>query len=232
MHAEEFILIPKRLYTTSQPLVQQILENPNIKQKTTQLSLLQRQADDAGRKPETQEKPEQLCASGNVEEIKPTTSEDGNRENSLRENILNSLSVLSKPKLQKTEKILDLILQSDQLTFDQKNNLMVDEKPTDTNIQQFLYNLQQPNKKIDKANYNLILSALDIKPNLIGNTYAKKLSKVSGIRRKNRRGVSSSTKKEQAPLDSDDGFETPKQEDVNWGVAWQSYKDATTPKTP
>ena len=43
MYAEEFILIPKRMYMSKvSSAKREILENTNIKQKASQLSLLQR----------------------------------------------------------------------------------------------------------------------------------------------------------------------------------------------
>ena len=39
----------------------------------------------------------------------------------------------------------------------------------------FLYNLQQPTKKIDVQKYSRILSALDIAAHLVYNTHAKKV---------------------------------------------------------
>ena len=40
--AEEFILVPKKLYLKDQPLTEQILENPQIKHKSSQLSIVNR----------------------------------------------------------------------------------------------------------------------------------------------------------------------------------------------
>ena len=42
MHAEEFVLIPKRMFVSKQPTRTEILDNPIYKQKVAQLSLLQR----------------------------------------------------------------------------------------------------------------------------------------------------------------------------------------------
>ena len=42
MHAEEFVLIPKRMFVSKQPTRTEILDNPIYKQKAAQLSLLQR----------------------------------------------------------------------------------------------------------------------------------------------------------------------------------------------
>ena len=42
MHAEEFVLIPKRLFISKNPAKEKIFDNPVYQQKATQLSLLQR----------------------------------------------------------------------------------------------------------------------------------------------------------------------------------------------
>ena len=42
MHAEEFVLIPKRIFVSKQTTRTEILDNPIYKQKAAQLSLLQR----------------------------------------------------------------------------------------------------------------------------------------------------------------------------------------------
>ena len=41
MPTEEFVLIPRNMFTTEQPQVSQILNNPLTKNKSKQLSLLQ-----------------------------------------------------------------------------------------------------------------------------------------------------------------------------------------------
>ena len=40
--AEELILVPKKLYLKDQPLTEQILENPQIKHKSSRLSIVNR----------------------------------------------------------------------------------------------------------------------------------------------------------------------------------------------
>ena len=42
MHAEELILIPKRMFTSKNQTKKEVFDNPIYQQKTTQLSLLQR----------------------------------------------------------------------------------------------------------------------------------------------------------------------------------------------
>ena len=42
MTAEEFVLIPRTVYIREQPEIVQILEDPNVKNKATHISMLQR----------------------------------------------------------------------------------------------------------------------------------------------------------------------------------------------
>ena len=52
MHTEEFILIPKRMFASHQPLKKEVLNNPLYKQKAAQMSLLQRNQSNSMEKPE------------------------------------------------------------------------------------------------------------------------------------------------------------------------------------
>ena len=42
MHAEEFVLIPKRMFMSKQPLKNEILDNTAYRNKAAQLTLMQR----------------------------------------------------------------------------------------------------------------------------------------------------------------------------------------------
>ena len=42
MHSEEFVLIPKRMFMSKQPLKSEILDNPAYRNKAAQLTLMQR----------------------------------------------------------------------------------------------------------------------------------------------------------------------------------------------
>ena len=52
MRTEEFILIPKRMFASHQPVKKEVLDNPLYKQKAAQLSLLQRNQSNSMEKPE------------------------------------------------------------------------------------------------------------------------------------------------------------------------------------
>ena len=51
MHTEEFILIPKRMFASHQPVEKEVLDNPLYKQKAAQLSRLQRDQSNSMEKP-------------------------------------------------------------------------------------------------------------------------------------------------------------------------------------
>ena len=52
MTAEEFVLIPRTVYIREQPEIVQILEDPNVKNKATHISMLQR---DSNSKPQEEQ---------------------------------------------------------------------------------------------------------------------------------------------------------------------------------
>ena len=61
-------------------------------------------------------------------------------------------------KIKRAEIVLDFILQSNQITIGEENQLIyIDNTPTDVQVSSFLYNLQQPTKKIDQEVYSRIL---------------------------------------------------------------------------
>ena len=74
MHTEEFILIPKRMFLSDQPVKTEILENPIYKQKAAQLSLFQRNQSE---KTQKENKPVETMSSvyENKEATKEETSE-------------------------------------------------------------------------------------------------------------------------------------------------------------
>ena len=55
------------------------------------------------------------------------------------------------------------------------NVLHIEDEPQEVKVTKFLYNLQQPTKKIDVQKYSKILSELDIAARLVYNTLAKKV---------------------------------------------------------
>ena len=70
------------------------------------------------------------------------------------------------------EKIFD----SDSVSISEENNVLhIEDEPQGVKVTNFLYNLQQPTKKIDVQKYSKILSELDIAAHLVYNIHAKKV---------------------------------------------------------
>ena len=58
-----------------------------------------------------------------------------------------------KHKIQCAEILLDLILQSEALTIGEENKLLyINQEPTSVQVSKFLYDLQQPTKKLVNQN--------------------------------------------------------------------------------
>ena len=79
-------------------------------------------------------------------------------------------------KVKRAELVLDIILQSDIVTIGEESSLIyINNDSTDIQVSPFLYDLQQPTKKIDQEAYSKILLFLQLTPDLVSNTYAKQI---------------------------------------------------------
>lgn len=150
--AEEFILVPKSAYIKNRPIADQILQNPSVREKSLQLSMLQRL-----------EPKQQL----NETDDKPPTS--------LKEKLMEQLKSLTYSEQQKSEYILNAIINSDRISIDNNGWLMIDQVPIDLQAASFLYNLQQTRKDFNKDIYRTILKELDIPEHMVSNSHAKQL---------------------------------------------------------
>ena len=82
-----------------------------------------------------------------------------------------------KIKQKKAAIILKKIFDSDTVSISEENNVLhIEDEPQGVKVTNFLYNLQQPTKKIDVQKYSKILTELDIAAHLVYNTHAKKFS--------------------------------------------------------
>ena len=124
MAAEEFVLIPRTVYIREQEIVQ-ILEDPNVKNKATHISMLQR---DSNSKPQEEQ--------NNFLELEQSSN--------ILEKILSELKSLPKIKLQRAETILKKILASNKFTLDKNLNLEFNRTSTKIPAASFLNNLLQP----------------------------------------------------------------------------------------
>ena len=192
MHTEEFILIPKRKFASHQPVKKEVLDNPLYKQKAAQLSLLQRNQSISMEKPEKALEPVETASKAieTAEEEKEKTepmSEDSEIEPVVKkqrkgedfDSILLELEFMIKNQIKRSKIILDLINQSETVTIGSNDVIHVNKETLGIKASTFLYNLQQPTRKIDIAKYSKILIALNISPPLVANTHAKQILEAS-----------------------------------------------------
>ena len=84
-------------------------------------------------------------------------------------------SILPLSKYLKCEHIVDLIIKSNRAFIGKDEKLLIDNSPTDINAFAFLYNLQQPTKKIDSPDFFELLIVLQIKEGQVFNSNATTL---------------------------------------------------------
>ena len=188
MHTEEFILIPKRMFASHQPVKKEVLDNPFYKQKAAQLSLLQRNQSNSMEKPEKAVEPvetaDKMIETAEEEKTEPM-SEDSEiepvvkKQRKSEDSILLELDFMNKNQIKRSKIILDLINQSETVTVESNDVLHVNKEGLGIKASTFLYNLQQPTKKIDIEKYSKILIALNISPHLVANTHAKQILEAS-----------------------------------------------------
>ena len=87
--------------------------------------------------------------------------------------ILQNLNILAPPKFTRTEKIVNLIKESKNVVIDKNENFIIDGTATRMNVPIFLFDLQQPTKKLSNPDNFKILEALKIKEDLVINSIAK-----------------------------------------------------------
>ena len=157
--AEEFILVPKKVYMKSQPYQTQVLEDPDVKHKSAQLSIINRMRSKEHSEVQTNKKLPEEDTDVNV--VNENRAENSNKR---AVQVLKTLSsLLPNSKFLKCENIVDLIKKSNRVSIGEDENLLIDNSPTDINAFAFLYNLQQPTKKIDSPDYFELLKVLQIK---------------------------------------------------------------------
>ena len=195
MHAE-FVLIPKRMFISKNPTKEEIFDNPMYQQKATQLALLQRTNSNFER---NNEKKVQDADTNNDRLIKRTKSSGDvtsdadvvrtesflsddseiepivkKRRDSAFDSIMLELKLVDENKTKRAAIILNKIFNSNNSSISEETNILhTNNEPQGVDVRSFLYNLQQPTKKIDWSNYSKILS--DISADLVYNTDAKKL---------------------------------------------------------
>ena len=198
MHAEEFVLIPKRMFISKNPTKEEIFDNPMYQQKATQLALLQRTNHNFERNNEkkvqdadtnTDWSIKRTKSSGDVtsdaddvrsesffsddSEIEPIVKK---RRDSAFDSIMLELKLVDENKTKRAAIILNKIFNSNNVSISEETNILhINDEPQGVDVTSFLYNLQQPTKKIDLSKYTKILSELDLSADLVYNTHAKKV---------------------------------------------------------
>lgn len=156
MSAEEFILIPKNMYVQQSPIVEQVLNNPQISSTGQQLSILQRfRPSSSAPEPEISEP------------IQPTKS--------MKETVIESLLPLSDIQSKRSSHIYDALLLNPKFSLDTNAQIEIGSKPTGLRIGSFLFNIQQPKKILDPT-HKLILKELRLEEYLVANKAAKIIS--------------------------------------------------------
>ena len=189
MHTEEFILIPKRIFASHQPVKKEVLDNHLYKQKAAELSLLQRNQSNSMEKPEKAVEPvetaDKMIETAEEEKTEPM-SENSEIEPVVKiqkskdfDSILLELDFMNKNQIKISKIILDLINQSETVTVESNDVLHVNKERLGIKASKFLYNLQQTTKKIDIEKYSKVLIALNISPHLVANTHAKQILEAS-----------------------------------------------------
>ena len=177
--AEEFILIPKNQFMKEQPYSSQILNDPRVQHRGAQFLFLNRTRPNENNDKENQE----------ILDTRETT--DTTELSKVHaDKILQNLSMLAQPKFTRTEKKVNLIKESKNVVIDKKEIFIVDATATGIKVPIFLYDLQQPTKKINNPDYFKILEALNIKEDSVIKSNAK-----IAIRKRTQRDTKQKNKK-------------------------------------
>ena len=140
----------------SQPYQTKVFEDPDVKHKSAQLSIINRMRSMEHNEAQINEKLPEEDSDVNV--VDENWAENSNKRAVQVLKILSSL--LSNSKYLKCGNIVDLIKKSNRVSIGEDEKLLIDNSPTDINAFAFLYNLQQPTKKIDSPDYFELLKVL------------------------------------------------------------------------
>ena len=185
MHTEEFVLIPKQMYTREQPQVSQLLSNKNIHNPAKQISLLQRNKSLSAPSASQQDTEQQTDASvDDRSTINESMAKSFTTDNTstIKKGVLNDIRILKGIKFERANTILDIIEESDFVSLDSSKRLLINGTNTEVLAATFLYNLQQTTCKLSFEQFS-VLTHLDIGSHLTCNTYAKKFLNLSSEER-------------------------------------------------
>ena len=168
MTSHEFILVPTENYIEQQPKSLEILDDATINEKAKILTLLQRQ------KPPKDPK---------ENKTQSTFSSEPERD-IIEKQVLKSLSMMKTWQIEKSKPILRKIHDSPDVSINEDGFLTVDDKATSLEAANFLFKLQQPKTGLHDPDYRKVLSKLELSPQLVPNSDAKKILQPSVLRKK------------------------------------------------
>lgn len=157
MSVEEFVLIPKNTYARQRPLVEQVLENPDIRSKANQLHFLSR-----------------------------FTKHEENSENEpfvplvIKQKTMKELTSFSPSQLTKASLIYDRLVADTDYSVDNSGFIVFKNNPLSINTSTWLHNIQQP-RKVLTADELQIVKHLKLPEHLVANTFAKRIGNESTV---------------------------------------------------
>ena len=204
MHTEEFILIPRHVYSEQQPQVSQVVENRNISNKGAYLSVLQRnqstKPDNTG--PGTTSHDSSTITTPietntvHTETEVPSVNQTGTSPAAEYQNeeplkvffnfVVEELTLkLQGVKLERTIDILAMIEKNDRVSCNPRTwRLFYGRRQTrGPRIDSFLYNIQQNTKNLSVQDF-IILFELKLEPVTVANTNAKAFLSLSNSEQK------------------------------------------------
>ena len=232
MHTEEFVLIPKQMYTRQQPQISQLLSNKDVHNPAKQLSLLQRNKSPSAPPVSQQGTEQQTDASvDDRSTINESMEKSFMTDNTLaiRQGVLNDIKILKWIKFERANKILEIIEESDSVSLDSSKRLLIKGSNTEVLAATFLYNLQQTTCKLSFEQFS-ILALLDIGSDLTCNTYAKKFLNLSSEEKlqfleyeSDKEVASKSRRKKAKASDKDEGSFEEAEEEIKPTSLWENY---------
>ena len=142
MHAEQFVLIPKQMYTREHPHISQLLSNKNFHNPAKQISLLQRNKSPSVPSASQQDTEQKTDVSM---DDKSTISESMEKSfmtdntSAITQGVLNDIRILKGITIQRANKILEIIEESDSVFLDSSKILLIRASNTDVLVATFLY---------------------------------------------------------------------------------------------
>ena len=206
MSSQEFILIPKVNYVTEYPKTSEILYDPTIAEKAKQLTMLQRE------KAQTVE-----------EDKSDATKQVDNEPEIVEKRVLKTLSMLKPSQLEKTKHILKKIYDATDVSVNEEGFITIGDRATTIEATNLLYNLQQTKKRLHDPDYAKILEKVNISPQLVANSDAKKIlqpiRQKPGVRPKKK----TPRKTRKRPLVEDEQTTGDSEEETSTSRPWQTF---------